>query len=429
MIIKEYIKQAWNLMKQNKLFTGIYVAGTGLAIAMTMTVFIVLYVKFAPIYPEYNRDRTLVMKYMTRTNKDKKPGDRSSSLAYSLKEMLANCPHLDKIGATFKIAEGFTATIQQTQKVMGINCILTDQGYWEVFTYQFLGGRAFTEAEIKSDMSVVVLSESMAKTLTGSADAVGKQVLINGKEHQVCGVVKDASTITPVTSADVYLPLSSFPGGMRDRGLLGNVHLYMTSRNASDNETLKAEVKDVIDRYNQEDKKYNWNIWEQPDEYWISTFRIDQDPNMKELVKGFLYILLALLFIPALNLSGMISSRMNRRVAEFGVRKSYGASNAQIIGQVLGENLLLTCVGGVLGILFSYIIVWMSNEWIMYIFGGIENLNPNIAPATFTFEMLFNPTIFLLVFGLCVLLNLISALVPTVWALRKPIVECLYSKR
>ena len=366
---------------------------------------------------------------MTRTNKDKKPGDRSSSLAYSLKEMLASCPHLDKIGATFKIAEGFTATIQQTQKVMGINCILTDQGYWEVFTYQFLGGRAFTEAEIKSDMSVVVLSESMAKTLTGSADAVGKQVLINGKEHQVCGVVKDASTITPVTSADVYLPLSSFPGGMRDRGLLGNVHLYMTSRNASDNETLKAEVKDVIDRYNQEDKKYNWNIWEQPDEYWISTFRINQDPNMKELVKGFLYILLALLFIPALNLSGMISSRMNRRVAEFGVRKSYGASNAQIIGQVLGENLLLTCVGGVLGILFSYIIIWMSNEWIMYIFGGIENLNPNIAPATFTFEMLFNPTIFLLVFGLCVLLNLISALVPTVWALRKPIVECLYSKR
>ncbi len=429
MIIKGYIKQAWNLMKQNKLFTGIYVAGTGIAIAMTMTVFIVLYVKFAPIYPEYNRDRTLVMKYMTRTNKDKKPGDRSSSLAYSLKEMLASCPHLDKIGATFKIAEGFTATIQQTQKVMGINCIFTDQGYWEVFTYQFLGGRAFTEAEIKSDMSVVVLSESMAKTLTGSADAVGKQVLINGKEHQVCGVVKDASTITPVTSADVYLPLSSFPGGMRDRGLLGNVHLYMTSRNVSDNETLKAEVKDVINRYNQEDKKYNWNIWEQPDEYWISTFRINQDPNMKELVKGFLYILLALLFIPALNLSGMISSRMNRRVAEFGVRKSYGASNAQIIGQVLGENLLLTCVGGVLGILFSYIIVWMSNEWIMYIFGGIENSNPNIAPATFTFEMLFNPTIFLLVFGLCVLLNLISALVPTVWALRKPIVECLYSKR
>lgn len=427
--IKLSIKQAWNLMKQNKLFTGIYVAGTGLAIAMTMTVFIVLYVKFAPIYPEYNRDRTLVMKYITRTNKDKTPGDWSSSLAYSMKEMLKELPHLDKIGATTKIGEGFTITVPQTQATMGASSILTDKEYWEVFTYHFLDGRAFTEAEVNTDLSVVILSESMAKTLTGSADAVGKQVLINGKEHQVCGVVKDASTITPVTSADIYLPLSSMPGGMRKNGLLGNVHFYMTATDASDNEALKAEVKEVINRYNQEDTQYDWNIREQPDEYWKSTFRIDQDPDMKELAKGFLYILLALLFIPALNLSGMISSRMNRRMAEFGIRKSYGATNNQIVGQVLSENLLLTLVGGLLGILFSYLIVLTANEWIMYIFGSMQNFNPSNAPSAFTFEMLFNPTIFILVFGLCVILNLISALIPTIWALHRPIVECLYSKR
>ena len=151
--------------------------------------------------------------------------------------------------------------------------------------------------------------------------------------------------------------------------------------------------------------------------------------SMKELVKGFLYILLALLFIPALNLSGMISSRMNRRVAEFGVRKSYGATNARIIGQVLSENLFLTLAGGILGILFSYVIVLMANEWIMYIFSEVQFVNPFEAPPVFTFEMLFNPTLFMIVLGLCIVLNLISALVPTVWALRKPIVECLYSKR
>ena len=169
----------------------------------------------------------------------------------------------------------------------------------------------------------------------------------------------------------------------------------------------------------------------QPDEYWRSTFRDSpfESPDMKELLKGFFYILLALLFIPALNLSGMISSRMNRRMAEFGVRKSYGATNVQIIGQVLSENLFLTCMGGILGILFSYIIVLMANEWIMYIFSGMHNSTPNDIPATFTFEMLFNPTIFLLVFGLCLVLNLISALVPTIWALHRPIVECLYTRR
>ena len=63
---KLYMKQAWNLMKQNKLFTGIYVVGTALAIATTMIMAIVYYVKIAPIYPEVNRDRTLVMELPAR---------------------------------------------------------------------------------------------------------------------------------------------------------------------------------------------------------------------------------------------------------------------------------------------------------------------------------------------------------------------------
>ena len=45
-MIKLYLKQAWTLIKQHRLFTGIYVVGTGLSIALTMTMFIIFYVKF-----------------------------------------------------------------------------------------------------------------------------------------------------------------------------------------------------------------------------------------------------------------------------------------------------------------------------------------------------------------------------------------------
>ena len=62
-MIKQYFKQAWTMMRQNKLFTSIYVAGTGLSIAFTMVLFIIYYVKFAPVYPEYNRNRTLVISH------------------------------------------------------------------------------------------------------------------------------------------------------------------------------------------------------------------------------------------------------------------------------------------------------------------------------------------------------------------------------
>ena len=48
-MIRIYLKQAWETARQNRLFSSIYVVGTGLSIALTMTLFIIFYVKTAPI--------------------------------------------------------------------------------------------------------------------------------------------------------------------------------------------------------------------------------------------------------------------------------------------------------------------------------------------------------------------------------------------
>ena len=55
-MIKQALRQAWTMMKQHRLFTGIYIAGTALSVTMIMITFGVLYIKFGPIYPEGNRD-------------------------------------------------------------------------------------------------------------------------------------------------------------------------------------------------------------------------------------------------------------------------------------------------------------------------------------------------------------------------------------
>lgn len=60
-----YFKQAWQLLKQNPLFSSVYILGTGLGIAMTMSLVIICYIKMAPVHPEENRNRILVSKGMT----------------------------------------------------------------------------------------------------------------------------------------------------------------------------------------------------------------------------------------------------------------------------------------------------------------------------------------------------------------------------
>ena len=69
-----------------------------------------------------------------------------------------------------------------------------------------------------------------------------------------------------------------------------------------------------------------------------------------------------ILLIPMINLSGMVGSRMEARMSEFGVRKSFGAWRGDVLQQITGENLLLTLLGGVLGLVLSYVLLGVFSE-------------------------------------------------------------------
>ena len=56
-----YLKQALAMMREEKLFSSIYILGTALAIAFTMVMAVVYYAKLADIAPEVNRSRTVYL--------------------------------------------------------------------------------------------------------------------------------------------------------------------------------------------------------------------------------------------------------------------------------------------------------------------------------------------------------------------------------
>lgn len=313
-MIKLYLKQAWTLIKQNKLFTSIYVVGTGLSIALTMTMFIIFYVKFAPIYPEYNRDRMLTIKAMKcypKTNKESWNCNGGASY-YLVDKMLKDLPHLEAIGAgTQDFMGNNTIALPDKKEVMEVNPYYADSGFWSVFSFRFLTGKPFTQADVDAGLPVAVLSESLAKRIFASTDVVGKYFTFNGKEFRVCGVVQDVSNATPDTAGDLWIPLflhSWVSRTFEGEKLIGNVQIYMLAPTPADKEALRAEVQDVFRKYNLQTSEYENDLMQQPDDFWKSTFRKNscEAPDWGELLKGLIYILLALLFIPAMNLSGMI---------------------------------------------------------------------------------------------------------------------------
>ncbi|MBQ8673962.1 MAG: ABC transporter permease [Bacteroides sp.] len=435
-MIKVYFKQACTLMKQHRLFTGIYILGTGLSIALVMTLFIIFYVKFAPIYPEYNRNRTLTIKAMLRTAKDNSGNwSLNSGVSYYMvSELLKEFPHMEALGATmmdYWSENTLSRPDGESFVLKGVN--YTNAGFWQAFTFDFIQGIPYTPEQEEGRIPVAVISAALSQRLFATTASTGRKFLLNGREFTVCGVVKDVSNATPATAGNLWVPLSHdaltlFSKSTGD--LVGNIQVYLVAPTAADKGALREEVINMLATYNSQIEEYCFDMYNQPDDYWLGTFReASYDCGQLEpwdVLKKYIFILLAFLIIPALNLSGMISSRMDSRLSEVGVRKAYGASNGNLVTQVLWENLLLTCIGGVLGLLLSYLIVLNSSSWILTLFDSwISSPGQDYA---ITFEMLFNPVIFCSALLFCIVLNLGSALIPTIWALRKSIISSIHSK-
>ena len=197
------------MMRQNKLFTSIYVAGTGLSIAFTMVLFIIYYVKFAPVYPEYNRNRTLVIGYSAVAEEGAERWNSCSGGASpKIAELVKGLPHLDQVGMGMMNSwAGSAVLLPQSNEQLEVTPGMVDAGFWKVFTFQFLSGKPFDEATVEAERPVAILTENLAKRIFASTDVVGKYFSYNGKDMQVVGVVADVTGTTPATAADLYIPL------------------------------------------------------------------------------------------------------------------------------------------------------------------------------------------------------------------------------
>ena len=425
-----YIKQAWMMIRQNKLFSSIYITGTGLSIALTMTLFVILYIKFAPLYPEYKRNYTLIINSIEKTEKDSTSNNYwQSTPNFHLVNMIRQLPSVDAVAGIFmgwetsphKDATTEYATIPVVLKY-------TNADYWKVYDFEFIAGKPYSDSDVASKTKNVVISQSCAKHLFKTEDITNKIINVSGIEYKIIGIVKDvASVMDNKTAADMWAPYTT-TNYTDIEDLLGDCELAITAKSPDKIEIVKSEVAEMMHKYNQQDKLYNYQLFG-PDIFWASQFRQGKMLNEKEEFLKYGYILFALLIIPALNLSGMISSRMNKRLPELGIRKTYGATNSQLLSQILWENFLLTIIGGLVGIIISYTILLCGSAWITNILTTGLTEQVQLLSDNLSLEMLFNWWVFVAVLTISFILNIVSALIPASISLRQTIINSLNPKQ
>lgn len=433
-MIKVYLKQAWQLMKQNRFYSTVYILGTGLAISLVMVIAIVYHIKTADMAPEVNRHRTLVANTAVAEHVNGR-GTNNAYLSYhTIKECFytLKTPECVAVAAPVGLLKFFMGSIFANKEgdndmhEVYLGC--TDANYWKVFRFSFLEGKPYSEEEFQSGYQKAVLSESLARKMFGKSDVVGSVVQVNGTDYIVGGVVKDVSTAMTESYADLWVPFTTVPTLVNlsmGENLVGFFTAYILAKSPSDFDAIRQEIDQNKEIMNQSQKEYKLKLGENypPSQTILSITNAQAEKDYKDIILQYLFIALIFLLVPAVNLLGLTSSRMQERIEEFGVRKAFGANRPVLINQVLVENLLLTLLGGLVGLLISYMLVWMFAETLFSdSFFGIE------APVTISPTMLINFSVFFSALCVCILLNLLSSLFPVWNASRKQIVEALNDK-
>lgn len=431
---KVYLKQAMQMLRQNKFFSIIYITGTGLAITMVMILAILYYFRTGNIAPEINRDRMLVIQHGKILNKTEGQGNGSSRLSYpTIKECFYSMQTPEAVTAILPIGEQ-TEFIQTPGSDEVYNGLVmgTDVAFWKIFQFRFLAGKPYTEEEFTSGIRKAVVNESLARRLFNTSDATGKTFLLNFEEYQVSGVVEDVPSIAQFCYAEMWIPFTNRPSQIQGSKwcdfILGHMQLYILAKKPGDFDAIRREAEENCRRYSANIPQYNFVLNEQPDTVlraWLRTDSFASPKFMKLFIQIFSVIFL-LLLVPSINLTGMTASRMKKRMEELGIRKAFGAQNRTLLLQILYENLLLTLLGGLIGLLISYGLIFMLKGWLLGNYdwdGSSLTASIDLSPG-----MLINPAIFGYTLIFCLILNLMSALVPAWRALRRPIVDALNDK-
>lgn len=415
-MIKQHIKQAVQLLKENRLVSCISIIGTALSIAMVMVVVLLFQIQLSGYYPEYNRDRMLYIQGTEATSKNGTDTNRGGMSAEVVRECFYSLKTPEKVTAIY--SEDLPISLPNKRLFKEYNVKYTDDGFWSIFNFRFITGKPFEKADFLSGIPKAVIIDQTARELFGTTDVLGKNIVINFINYSITGVVKEVSRAARDSYAEAWIPYTTKDQLMSLQyadGISGGFNVCILAKHSRDFASIRTELKQQTARYNEGKQLYKVGFAENP----ISRLDIAMGSegfrkvDYKDFILETGSLVLFMLLVPALNLIGVTQASIQRRKSEVGLRKAFGATYSKLVSQILYENLVITLLGGALGLLFSFGLLNISKDFLLQ-----NNTMINS-------DMLFQPGTFVATLFFVLLMNFLSAGIPALRIAKQPIVEAL----
>ncbi len=370
-MLKNYFKIAVKVLLRRKFFTLISLFGISFTLVVLMVVTAALDNMFAPYPPETKQDRTLgVFNALLSGENTMNVGNAGYAF---LDGYIRTLPDVEMVSL---FSSGGTVSAYRDGAEIKLTLKRTDGEYWKILEFRFLEGGPITADDEAEANLVCVINEATRAKYFGGTEAVGRFIEFDRERFRVAGVVENVPRYRDIPFADVWVPVSTTPDPNYREQLTGNFTGLILAHDEADFDRIKGEVKSRLRNVQMPSSSYNRfesaaeTMFEATAREAIgasySTNPEHGDSTIEsytaQAVGGLAIATLLFILLPTINLVNLNVSRMIERSSEIGVRKSFGASSATLVGQFVVENLILTAIGGILGFIGTAIILGMLND-------------------------------------------------------------------
>lgn len=219
--------------------------------------------------------------------------------------------------------------------------------------HQLQGGRFYTQAEDTGAAQVVILGSKLATDLFVQDDPLGKLVRVGNLNFSVIGVYKSQGGGDTGPDSGLYMPLQTAEKKMLGINYISIGVVQLNNINLAD--ATAAQISLTL--------MHNHNITDPAKDDFIVVTQAQVLGIYDTIFNGITILLIAIasisLVVGGVGIMNIMYVVVTERTAEIGLKKALGAKNTDILNEFLIESVLVTVLGGVIGIIFGAALSWL----------------------------------------------------------------------
>ncbi len=230
--------------------------------------------------------------------------------------------------------------------IFGVNASFID-----IDTSEIAEGQFFTDEEDRTLSKVVVLGSKLKNDLFGESSALGQSIKIGSEKFNVVGILKEkGASFAMDMDGMAFLPIQTL-----QKRILGVDYVSFILTQVYDTKLSPITAEDITLTLRERHKITDPD----KDDFAVTTMEQAMD-MLNVIIYGIQILLIALgsisLIVGGVGIMNIMYVSVTERTPEIGLRKSLGAKNANILWQFLAESVIVTFMGGIIGIILGILL-------------------------------------------------------------------------